>query len=796
MSFWSIVKPQETTNLVTNPSFENNATTGWGKFGTNTIAISTAQQYSGVRSLLCTYQDSTGFAYYNITLPTASQPYMMSAWVYVPSNWNGGDIKMSAALFTSSTITDVKTWQDGVDPVDTWIRIVGRLNIVSDVTGYISIITTSVPSAGRAIYIDAVQIELPVLVGSSIKETSYCDGSLQGCKWNGVPNESTSTRNVFESSGGEILNFEDDLSLHISDESGSGMLPVRNHSSPLPLSPGSLFDGRNLEARNIVFSSHLQGNSITDFHTKKRELIEALDLDSHKVWDKPVPLTLEYTGAGDTKRINAVYDGGLERGLPSQVTDDPDIQLRFRADDPLFYAGDDGASMSTQASASIGSFVGKVGGGWTNLSVTTSGAVNTSAFWNNELYIGGSFLNWDGIGAADYIAKWDGSSWSAVGTYTGGLIRIIKSGADGLYVGSDNGFYKWDGSSWSTPGSPSSAGAVYDLAWGNDGKIYIVGAFTNWDGDSASDYVVVYDIGTGTFAPIGTTGANATMRSVVALSNGVIYLGGDATTIDSVASNRIFKYDIATDAVSAISSGFNLSVYIMVADQSGRIYCGGSFTNSDYVRIAYLENDVIFGMGDANGLVDSMSVNARGQLIVSGGFTTIGNLQSPDRVAIWNGSVWVRVDIDLPGGASLTDVLFNENDIYIGISSSGTATYAHPNTLTNNGSALTYPTLVIKNDGTGTMDLVQIKNETTGATLYFNYSLLEGEVVTLNTKPGEQTMTSNLRGNVWNALSENSDLGQFYLILGDNLVTAYQSNGSAASKYIDAYWPIAFLSQD
>ena len=145
----------------------------------------------------------------------------------MPSNWDGGNIQIAPLTYSGASTSNETIWTDGIDPVDTWFKISAQLNISLDITGWVGITGSSVATAGRYIYIDALQIE------ESDTFTSYCDGSLQGCKWNGIPNASTSTRNVFESSGGEILNFEDDLSLHISDESGSGMLPVKNHSSPL-----------------------------------------------------------------------------------------------------------------------------------------------------------------------------------------------------------------------------------------------------------------------------------------------------------------------------------------------------------------------------------------------------------------------------------------------------------------------------------------------------------------------------------------------------------------------------------
>ncbi len=54
-----------------------------------------------------------------------------------------------------------------------------------------------------------------------------------------------------------------------------------------------------------------------------------------------------------------------------------------------------------------------------------------------DLYVGGYFINTDGI-AANSIAKWNGSSWSALGSGLGGtyanVFALALSGSD-LYVG-------------------------------------------------------------------------------------------------------------------------------------------------------------------------------------------------------------------------------------------------------------------------------------------------------------------------------------------------------------------------
>jgi hypothetical protein len=119
------------------------------------------------------------------------------------------------------------------------------------------------------------------------------------------------------------------------------------------------------------------------------------------------------------------------------------------------------------------------------------------------LYAGGEFTSAGGA-AANRIAKWDGSSWSALGSgmnddvYTlavhdDGISQVLHAG--GLFTSAGgvaaNRIARWDGSSWSSLGGGVSGGVlpyVSALIVHDDGggpELYAGGAFTVSDsGDS------------------------------------------------------------------------------------------------------------------------------------------------------------------------------------------------------------------------------------------------------------------------------------------------------------------------
>ena len=94
------------------------------------------------------------------------------------------------------------------------------------------------------------------------------------------------------------------------------------------------------------------------------------------------------------------------------------------------------------------------------------------------------------------------------------------------------------------------------------------------------------------------------------------------------------------------------------------------------------------------------------------------------------------------------------------------------------------------------MTVKWLKNETTGATLYLNYALLDGEKLTIDMRPGERQVISNYYGNTLRAVLRNSDLGQFFLLPGNNNISCLVT--VAGSPTAEAYllWQSVHWSVD
>ena len=149
------------------------------------------------------------------------------------------------------------------------------------------------------------------------------------------------------------------------------------------------------------------------------------------------------------------------------------------------------------------------------------------------MYVGGYFAdvnnNGTTLGAADYIAKWDGANWSALGSDGAGggslnnIVQAVAISGSNLYATgnfsdvNNNGtvltaadhIARWDGTSWSALGSngagDGSVSASTDANYpavgavaANGSYVYIGGEFFNVNDNGAilpyADYLAVYSI--------------------------------------------------------------------------------------------------------------------------------------------------------------------------------------------------------------------------------------------------------------------------------------------------------------
>jgi trimeric autotransporter adhesin len=282
-----------------------------------------------------------------------------------------------------------------------------------------------------------------------------------------------------------------------------------------------------------------------------------------------------------------------------------------------------------------------------------NGQVWAIAVHGTDLYVGGDFTsvaNGDvRVPGAGYIAKWNGSAWSALGSngsggpaLNGRVQSIAVDAAGTVYAGGSflsvtaNGspitgakyIARWNGSGWSALSSDGAGGGSLDgrvLALALSGtNLYVGGGFLH-----------VNDVGSILYAGTGIARWSTTAKHWYAM-------GGDG------AGHGSLNGEVNAIAVSGTS-----------------VYAGGTFTNVNQGGNVIPEADYLArwdgsawhavgsngaGDGSLNHVVTALAV--RGSLVYAGGY--FQNVVNPDGtiigaadfVAVWNGSSWAALGSD------------------------------------------------------------------------------------------------------------------------------------------------------
>lgn len=344
---------------------------------------------------------------------------------------------------------------------------------------------------------------------------------------------------------------------------------------------------------------------------------------------------------------------------------------------PALYAGGDFTSAGSVEAHKVAKWNGT---SWSALGSGMNREVAALTVFDDgsgpALYAGGYFTTADGA-QADYIARWDGSSWSPVGGGTAGYFGVfaltvfVDGSGPALYAAGSftsaggaaaNGIAKWDGISWSPLGSGIDAGFsgwpwVRALIAFNDGSgpdLYVGGRFAT-AGDLRSRNIARW--GGATWSSVeGVPGAGiyGSVNAFTVYDDGSgpgLYAGGGFGKAGETAANNIASWD--GSAWSALGNGTNDRVRSLAIfdDGSGTaLYAGGEFTMAGGVsaaRIAQWDGTAWspLGAGLDNGWVLAMTVFDDGTgpgLYVGGTFTRAGD-EPANRIAKWDGGSWSPV---------------------------------------------------------------------------------------------------------------------------------------------------------
>jgi trimeric autotransporter adhesin len=227
------------------------------------------------------------------------------------------------------------------------------------------------------------------------------------------------------------------------------------------------------------------------------------------------------------------------------------------------------------------------------------------------LYIAGNFADIGGVTGANFIARWDGSSYSALGAPIAGNVPLIIFSAhvwdDGngpaLYVGgrftSIDGvpasrIAKWNGSNWSSLGAGVTgagvAPSIMDMVAFDDGNgeaLYVGGQAFTFAGGQPANRIARWN--GSEWSAVGDGFADGIVWNLEVFDDGsgggpALYAFGTFTMSGSTPLGRVARWNGAS--WEPLGSGTNGSVYAarVFDDGSGKaLYIGASMSSVDGV---------------------------------------------------------------------------------------------------------------------------------------------------------------------------------------------------------------------
>ncbi|MCX6351749.1 MAG: T9SS type A sorting domain-containing protein [Bacteroidetes bacterium] len=272
-----------------------------------------------------------------------------------------------------------------------------------------------------------------------------------------------------------------------------------------------------------------------------------------------------------------------------------------------------------------------------------------------NIYVAGEFTNSKG---RPYVAKWDGTKWSELTSDTTGISynwtypKVIYSictdtkgniYASGNFLTSTNKFYvaKWDGTKWSQLGTGTNAlnANANILSIGADGsdKIYATGKFEN---SKFNKYVAKWD---GTkWSELGAINSSLSIRYMYVEKSGKVYVDKNTSgTIQLFFWNGTKWAELGDSANKDYLRPYSINA--INSDKNGNVYVGGNFKNANNQYYLAKWNGVKWSQVDSGfktGGFATIFIDNANNIYGAGAFK---NTKGKTYVAKYDGSSWSHI---------------------------------------------------------------------------------------------------------------------------------------------------------
>lgn len=304
----------------------------------------------------------------------------------------------------------------------------------------------------------------------------------------------------------------------------------------------------------------------------------------------------------------------------------------------------------------------------------SNGVVRALAFDGNTLYAGGQF-RLSGVVAVNGVARWDGTSWSALGDGLAGRygdpdVRALAVTAEGVYAGGDfhyaggleaNFIARWSGGAWSTVTSGGVNGVddvVYTMAVSPAGQLF-VGGYFDVAGDLHVNDVAAWDAAAGAWRALGQGVHRGTccgsVNAIAIAPNGDVFAGGAFEFAGSTAANSIARWD--GQKWNPLGEGTTDGTVNAILVNGDDVYVGGSFKSiggrsANHIAKWNRTTNTWSALGSGtNGPVNALAMSGN-TLYVGGDFSAAGTVDAED-VAKWDGTNWSKLGngVDFSSGS-------------------------------------------------------------------------------------------------------------------------------------------------
>ena len=231
-----------------------------------------------------------------------------------------------------------------------------------------------------------------------------------------------------------------------------------------------------------------------------------------------------------------------------------------------------------------GSTWNAVGSGVDPIVVFGSSVQALAILGNGELVAGGSFTSIGGL-TVNNIARWNGTTWSALGTGINGPVRGLTVAANGDMFATGSftlasgvaaaNIARWNGTAWSAVGTGLSVFGGSAITTMPNGDIVVGGSFLT-AGGAAANRIARWN---GTAWSALGSGVNALVTSLLAMPNGDVVAGGLFTTAGGAPANRIARWN--GSVWNAFGSGTDNSVQELALLNTGDVLAAGEFLNAN-----------------------------------------------------------------------------------------------------------------------------------------------------------------------------------------------------------------------